>query len=165
MEASRVPDSRAVAAAGSKGRPAAVVLVLGVVGGLLLVASEFSTIVSVDILTGGTCAEHATSPDACRTTGFEQHGGALLLLGALAVVMTLGAARRGSRPAALALLVIAVVAVGLTVIRDIPKADDEGLIGLRYSDAEASPGSGLYMEVVGAGLCALAGVGGLRRRD
>lgn len=165
VAASHVPGAPSATFERSRSRLAAAVLVLGALGGILLALTELSTIVSIDVLTGGTCEELAdpAARDACKITGFEQHGGALLLLGGLAVVMAFGASRRASRPAAVALLVVAAVALALTVSRDIPKADDTGEIGLRYDAAEASPGAGLYMEVVGAGLCALAGLARLTR--
>ena len=146
-------------------RLGAAVLVLVVLGGVLLVAAELSTIVTVDVLTAGTCEELADPElrDACSTSGFEQHGGAFILLGLLAIVMGVGAGRRASRPAAAALVVIAAVALGFVLLRDLPKADESGLVGLRYEEAEASPGAGLYMEVVGAGFCALAGLMRLTR--
>ena len=65
--------------------------------------------------------------------------------------MTWGAARGASRPAALALVAIGVVVLVFSLIRDVPKANDTGLVGLQYEEAEAKPGSGLYMELAGAG--------------
>ena len=49
-------------------------------GALLVLATEFLTIAEVDVLTTGTCREIADPAvkEACRTTGFEQHGGAFL---------------------------------------------------------------------------------------
>jgi hypothetical protein len=165
MEASRAPRSGAVAAVRSKDRLAAAVLVLGALGGVFLVVAELSTIVSVDVLTAGTCEELAdpASRDACSTSGIEQHGGALILLGLLAIAMALGAGRRGSRPAAAALLGIAAVTLAFILLRDLPKMDESGLVGLRYEEAEVSPGPGLYLEMLGAGLCALAGAMRLSR--
>ena len=56
-----------------------IVLVLGVIGALLVVFAELSTIVKVDVLTTGTCEEIADPEvrDACDASGFEQHGGRL----------------------------------------------------------------------------------------
>jgi len=65
--------------------------------------------------------------------------------------------------AALALVAIGVVVLAFSLIRDVPKADDAGLVGLQYEEAEAKPGRGLYMEIVGAGLLMLGGLVRLRR--
>lgn len=141
------------------------VLILGVVGAVLIVVAELSTIVRVDVLTTGTCEEIADPKvrDACDAGGFEQHGGAFILLGVAALAMAWGAARGASRPAATALVAIGVVVLAFSLIRDVPKANDTGLVGLQYEEAEAKPGTGLYLEIVGAGLVLLAGVVRLKR--
>ncbi len=50
--------------------------------------AEFSTIVSIDVASGS-CVEQAGADlsDGCETTGLEQHGGALIVLGVAAVVL------------------------------------------------------------------------------
>ena len=166
MEASQSLAARAREATRSTGVLALAVLALGVAGGVLLIVAELSTIVTVDVLTTGTCEEIADPEvrDACDIDGFEQHGGAFLLLGVAAVLMAIGAARGSSRPAALALVAIAVVVLAFALLRDIPQASKEGLVGIRYEDASAGPDTGLYLEIVGAGLCALAGILHLTRR-
>jgi hypothetical protein len=168
MEAPGTPITRLVNTIRSAGPLSIAVLVLGLAGGVLLIVTEFSTIVSIDVLTTGTCEELAPADarDACLTGGFEQHGGAFLLLGVVAIVMALGASRGASRPAAAALLAIGIVALGFIFARDIPKSNDTGLISLRYTEAQASPGLGLYLEVVGGMLCVGAGLLRLtERRD
>ena len=142
-----------------------VVLILGVVGAVLIVVAELSTIVKVDVLTTGTCEEIADPKvrDACDAGGFEQHGGAFILLGVAALAMAWGAARGASRPAATALVAIGVVVLAFSLIRDVPKANDTGLVGLQYEEAEAKAGTGLYLEIVGAGLVLLAGMVRLKR--
>ncbi len=47
--------------------------------------------------------------------------------------------------------------VGIVLARDIPAAGETGLVGLRYEEARASAGTGLYLECAGAALCAAAG--------
>ena len=133
-------------------------LALGLIGGVLLVVAEFSTIVSIDVASG-TCAEQAGADlsDGCETTGLEQHGGALIVLGVAAVVLALAAARGANRPAALALIAVGVLAVGLALVRDLDKADETGVVGLRYEEARAVIGPGLYLEIAAGGLCVLAG--------
>jgi hypothetical protein len=142
------------------------ILVLGVVGGVLVVLAEVSTIVKVDVLTAGTCEEIAESSlrDSCDTSGFEQHGGAFLLVGLLAMVMAVGAALRSSRPAAVALLVLGAIVLVISLTRDLPKTDETGRVGLQFEEAEAKPGTGLYLEFIGGGLVALAGLRGVAQR-
>jgi len=138
------------------------ITVLGVVGAVLVLITELSTIVSVDVLTSGTCQEIAdpAARDACQTSGLEQHGGAFFLLGGLALLMTAGAGRGASRPAAAALVAIGAVVLAFAFARDLPKIDDTGLVGIQYEEAEAGPGSGLYFEFAGGAILVLAG--GLR---
>ena len=165
MEASATLADRARHAARTAGPLSLIVLALGVAGAVLLVVAELSTVVTVDVLTTGTCEEIADPEvrDACDVSGFEQHGGALVLLGLAAIVMAIGAARGASRPAAFALIAIAAVVIAIAVLRDLPQTDETGLVGLRYEEARAGADSGLYLELIGAGLCAAAGAVGLIR--
>ncbi len=86
MEVLRTLAGRALGAIRAAGPVTILITVLGVLGAVLVVASEFLTIAEVDVLTTGTCREIAdpAGKEACHTSGFEQHGGAFLLLGALA---------------------------------------------------------------------------------
>ena len=56
-----------------------------------------------------------------------------------------------SRPAAIALVAIGAVVLAFSLIRDVPKANETGLVGLQYEEAEAKAGSGLYLEIAGCG--------------
>ncbi len=158
MEASQTPAGGASGAGRSAGPRALIVLLLGALGGSLLVVAELSTVVTVGVDLG-TCEELAGTDvrDACSVSGFEQHGGALILLGLVAVVMAFGAGRGSSRPAALALIAVGLIVAGIVLARDIPAAGETGLVGLRYEEARASAGTGLYLECAGAALCAAAG--------
>ena len=100
-------------------------LALGLIGGVLLVVAEFSTIVSIDVASG-TCAEQAGADlsDGCETTGLEQHGGALIVLGVAAVVLAWPPRAGANRPAALALIAVGVLAVGLALVRDVDEPRD-----------------------------------------
>ena len=167
MEASApTPFARLSEALRSTGGVSLVVLTLAVIGAILIVVAELSTIVRVDVLTAGTCEEIADPKvrDACDAGGLEQHGGAFILLGAVALAMAWGAGRGASRPAAAALVAIGAVVLAFSLIRDVPKTDDTGLVGLQYEEAEAKPGTGLYLELAGGVLLVLAGVVRLRRR-
>ena len=153
------PAARARHAVRSAGPVSLLILIVGLAGGVLLVIAEFSTIVTVDVLTTGTCEEIADPEvrDACDVSGLEQHGGALILLGLAAIAMAIGAGHGASRPAAFALIGIAAVVIAIAVLRDLPQANETGLVGLRYEEAKAGVDTGLYLEFIGAGLCAAAG--------
>ena len=126
-------------------------------GGALLIAAEFST---VGVHRRGQRklrrAGGADLSDGCETTGLEQHGGALIVLGVAALLLTLVAARGTNRPAALALMAIGALAVVLALVRDLDQADETGVVGLRYEEARAVIGPGLYLEIAAGGLCVLA---------
>lgn len=160
MEAPRTAVTRVAGALRSADPLTLVVTGVGALGALLLLLTEFSTIFSVDVLASGTCEEIAdpAARDACQTSGFEQHGGAFLLLGLLALLMALGAGRGRSKPAASALVAIGAVVLAFALGRDLPKANDTGLVGIQYEEAKAGPRSGLYLEIVGGVLCVAAGV-------
>jgi len=166
MEAPKTLAGLTRAAVGPAGPSTLIVPALGILGGILLVVAELSSVVTVEVLTTGTCVEIADPEvrDACSVSGFEQHGGALILLGILAFLMALGAGRGTSRPASVALIAIALIVVGIVVTRDIPAAGETGLVGLRYEEAQADAGAGLYLECAGAALCAAAGGLRLARR-
>ena len=140
------------------------VLALGVLGAILLVDAELSTIAAVEI-PGRTCREIADvrAVDRCSLTGLERHGGAFLLLGALAVFMAVGAARGRSRPAAMALIAVGTIVLAIALLRDLPETGRVGLVGITYEGAEARAGSGFYAELVAGVLLAVAGALGLAR--
>jgi hypothetical protein len=120
-----------------------------------------STVISVDLKNTSCEVIYDSSPDLadnCSQTGLERSSVALLLLGLLTFVMGSGAAFGRSRPAALALIGIGLVVVGIAVLGDLPASDDTGLIGRDYAEATASAGAGLWFELVGGALAAGAGV-------
>ena len=159
MEVLRTLAGRLLGAIRAAGPVTILITVLGVLGAVLVLASEFLTIAEVDVLTTGTCREIADPAvkEACRTTGFEQHGGAFLLLGAAGAGHDPRPRRRGSRPAAVALLTIGAVVLAFALARDVPKTQKEGLVGQSYNDAKAGPGTGLYTEIAGGALLVLTG--------
>jgi hypothetical protein len=120
-----------------------------------------STVISVDLKNTSCEVIYDSSPDLadnCSQTGLERSSVALLLLGLLTFVMGSGAAFGRSRPAALALIGIGLVVLGIAVLGDLPASDDTGLIGRDYAEATASAGAGLWFELVGGALAAGAGV-------
>ena len=131
---------------------------------MLAIAAELSTVVSIEVVTA-TCEDLADPrlADSCDTTGAERHSYALLLLGILGLLMTLGAAAGRSRPAAAALLVVGLVVLAIGLLTDLPATDDVGAVGANFSDAEAKPGLGFWFELAGGALMTAAGAIALRR--
>lgn len=126
-----------------------------------MLLTEFTTVISVDVAAGSCESIYDTNPelaDSCSQKGFERHGTALILLGLLTFAMGSGAAFGRSRPAAVALIAIGVIVLGLTLLRDLPASDDTGLIGRRYAAAEASAGPGLWFELIAGVLAICAGL-------
>jgi hypothetical protein len=136
------------------------VTVAAVIAGLLLVATEFSTVTWVDVANGSCEVINDSDPklaDRCKLSGFERHGGAVALLGIFAIMMGWGAGVGASRPAAIALLGIGAVVLAIAVFSDIPESSRTGAIGPRFSGAEGKKGTGLYLELAGGALALAAG--------
>jgi len=134
-----------------------------VLAALLLVATEFSSVASVDVASGSCEVINDSNPDLadrCTLSGFERNGGAFLLLAALALVMTWGAGIGESRPAAVALVCVGALVLVWALLVDLPVTDETGAIGRNFEGATAAPGPGLVLELV-AGALALA-AGGVR---
>jgi hypothetical protein len=133
-----------------------------------MLLAEVTTVISVDLKNTSCEVIYDSNPslaDNCSQVGFERHSVALLLLGLLTFVMGSGAAFGRSRPAAVALIAIGIVVLGLGLIVDLPASDDTGLIGRDYAEAEASPGIGLWLELIGGALAVLAGAMRVIRPD
>jgi len=126
-----------------------------------MLLTEVTTVISVDVALGSCDSIYDTSPelaDDCEQKGFERSSVALLLLAVLTLTMGTGAAFRRSKPAAVALVVIGVVVLAITLLIDLPASDDTGLIGRRYAAAQATAGTGLWLELVGGALAVFAGL-------
>jgi hypothetical protein len=142
---------------------------MAAVAGLLMIATEPLTVASVKLENvDESCKSRLANPetgDRCTLSGFERHGGALILLGALTVAMGIGAGIGGSRPAAWAILGVGtiVLAVGLAI--DLPESRRTGAIGLDFEGARGLAGAGLFTELVGGALAAAAGALRLARRE
>ena len=131
-------------------------LFLLLAGALLLAVAEFVTLVDIVAIT-------ASIPGASQTGG-EHHGYALLVVAIALVPMSIGAVVGGSRPAAVACLVLAIVALVVVLVIDVPDLDETGLFGRTYEAAEASPRTGFYLESAGAVLVIVGAVGTLLLR-
>ena len=91
-------------------------LVVLLAGALLLVVAEFLTLYEIRAVT-------AVPEGGTRSVG-GHHAYALLVVGAMLVPMALGAVRGGSRPAAIAVLVLALVAAGIVALVDLPDVNE-----------------------------------------
>jgi hypothetical protein len=157
------------AAIGRTPPPLLAATALGLVAAVLMIATEFSTIASVE-LPGGSCATEleladAEQQDRCELSGFERHGGALILLGLICAAMAVGAGIGRSRPAAAALVTIGVVVLAIGFFLDLPESDETGAIGPNFEGASGSAGGGLYLELVAGGLALAAGLLRLMGRE
>lgn len=142
----------------------ALLLAAGVIAAVLMVATEFTTLRSVQVLTAS-CSDLADPElrSSCVTKGGEEHSYALVLLGVVAAAMTWGAFAGGSRPAAFALAAIGLAVLAIALATDLPDAGSTGVLGERFEEANAKAGPGLFMEIVGGALAFVAGVVGTRR--
>ena len=75
--------------------------------------------------------------------------------------MAWGAVRGGSRPAAIAAVVLAAIALFVALVIDLPDLNETGLIGRTYDQAEARPQVGFFVETLGATLALLGAIGTL----
>ena len=119
----------------------AALLILPLVGAALLVAADLSTLYTVRV-------GDSVAPGASSSAG-AHHGYALALVAAAAVLMALGAVRGGSRPAAVALAVLGLAALGVALLADRPVTDDTGLYGEAYAAARAEAGPALGLALAG----------------
>jgi hypothetical protein len=122
-----------------------------VVGAVALIVAELLTLREIRTIT--------VVPPGGTTTGGSHHLGALALLGVAMLPMAFGAAVRGARPAAVALVVLSAAAAAIVLLVDLPTLNDTGLIGRTYDLAEARPGPGFYVESAGAALALVGAVG------
>jgi hypothetical protein len=134
------------------------------VAGALMIAAEFSPIATVDVTGQGDCevVANPTERDRCTVSGFERHGGALILVGLATAAMAYGAAIGGSRPAAIALIALGAVILFLTLALDLPEASDVGILS-NFEGAKGEKALGLWLELVGGGLAVEAGAAALVR--
>jgi hypothetical protein len=143
------------------------IVVVGLVAAVLLVATEFSTVASVDVASGSCEVIQDTDPglaDRCSLSGFERNGGSFLLVAGLMAVMGWGAGVGRSRAAAVALVALGVGVLAWSLLVDLPVTDETGALGSSFEGARGQAGIGLTLEIV-AGLLAIAAGGfGLRAR-
>jgi hypothetical protein len=142
-----------------------VVLVLGAAAALLMLATELSNVVVIDVAGAG-CEDAVADPDQageCEKTGGERHGYALVAVALLTAFMAVGAGPGASRPAAAALVAAGVVVLIFALAVDLPATDDTGQVGRSFVDATAKKGPGFWFELAGGALAVAAGALGLLR--
>jgi hypothetical protein len=122
-------------------------------GAVLLIVAEFVTAREIRAVT--------VVPTGGTESGGGLHGYALGIVGLAMLPMTYGAVVRGARPAAVALVVLALAACAIVLFVDRPALDDTGLIGRTYELAEAQPATGFYLESLGAASALVGGVAAL----
>ncbi|MBA3327444.1 MAG: hypothetical protein H0T43_03990 [Solirubrobacterales bacterium] len=146
---------RRTGSGGSEGPPGALrpaLCVVALAGAVALAVAEFSTVFEVAV----------GSLDTVQRTvsGGDNHSWALLVVAIAAMPLALGAAG-GARPPALALVVLGAVALFIVLAIDLPDTNASGRLpeSVAFEDAQAQPGTGFYLETLGAVL--LLGSGGL----
>lgn len=134
---------------------AAGLAVAAALGIAALLVSDFLTLFEVRSIT-------AVVPGG-RVSGGQNHAYAMLIIGLVAAPMAYGALRGGSRPAMVALAVLAAVAVGIALIKDLPVASGPSTLkqAQAYQSTVATPQLGFYVETLGAALLLIAGGGTL----
>jgi hypothetical protein len=126
-------------------------------GAVLLIVAEFLPLYEIRVVTAVPRGGH-------HSVG-AHHGYALLVVGLALIPMAWGAARGGSRPAAIACLVLALIALFVALVIDLPDLNETGLIGRAYDQAEARPRVGFFVETLGATLALLGAIGTLVLRE
>jgi hypothetical protein len=150
--------SRRSAAPGRAANVGAAVLALAAIAALLLVAAEFSTVASVTVVDESCEVINDSSPelaDRCELSGWERHGGALILLAVVALGAAVAVRRGAAETGGVVLAVCGLVVLGLALIVDMPETNETGAIGLNFDGATASAGLGFYLELTGGVLLLL----------
>ncbi len=113
-------------------------------GAALLVIAEFMTLYTVH-------TQASSGPFAAISTHAHDFY-ALIPIALLVAVFAVGAGLLGSRLALLGLAALALVALGIALIGDLPDAQTTGTVlnAGRYQGATSSPGTGFYLETLGA---------------
>jgi hypothetical protein len=121
-------------------------------GALALCAAEFTALYSIHLVSSGRSA-------GTVSTG-SHNSYALLPLALLAGLLAVGAWRRPGRALHAALAGLGVVTLGIALVGDLPDASSHGLTS-HFVLAATTPGTGLYLETLGAVLLIATGVAGL----
>jgi hypothetical protein len=122
------------------------VTVLMLAGGSLLVLADFLDLFRIE----------AAGLPVEDQSGRDQHSYAQVVIGLGVIGATLLARSTRQWPPAAAAMALALIALGIALIGDLPEATRSDLVrGARI--AEASPAVGLWLEIVAAGITLAAG--------
>jgi hypothetical protein len=128
------------------GRLGAGLFLGSLLGALLLVVAEFTTLYTEHIST-------SQIPLMSTTTG-SNDSYALIPIAVLALLLGFAVLRAGSRPALLALGITGVVALLIALLGDLPNAQSSGNLlqstGSQHVFAANTPSTGMYLETAGA---------------
>ena len=132
------------------------VLAAALLGALLLVVAEFTTLFTVHTV-------GVSGPIKSVGTGSHNSYG-LILVAVLAVVLAWAAVSTGNRWALVALVAVGIAALLIALVGDLPDAQAKGTIGTvqsGFKSATDKPSAGLYLETLGAIVLMIAGGCGL----
>lgn len=141
----------AAAVRARRGWPVTAVVGCALLGVLLLLIAEFTTLYQVH-------ASNVAGPIKSVSTGANDSY-ALIPIALAVVLLAFGFWRSDSRSSLLAIGVLGVVVLLLSLLGDLPDAHASGLIGSTSShfvDASSTPSAGLYLETLGAILLLIA---------
>jgi hypothetical protein len=136
--------------------PARALVAVALGAAIALGASQWADYHEVSVGTGQYSAVEgvASAPIVERDQAGQAHAWVMVPLAAVAVV-AIGFGAAGRRRAALALVPIGLVAIGIALIVDVPAGLDEGTATLEYEGAQASLLEGFWAELAAASvLCA-----------
>lgn len=139
------------------------VLLLGLSAAILMVATEFSTMHSVQLGETTCGAADPADQEKCQTSGGDQHGYALLALALLTALMTFGAVLGRSKPATVAVAAAGVIVLLIALLLDLPTLNDTRGFETRFAKVEAQRGGAFTLELIAGALAVLAGGLGLLR--
>ena len=138
-------------------RLSTLLLVLLLLGAVLMIVAEFLPLYEIRVVTAVPKGGH-------HSVG-AHHGYALLVIGLALIPMAWGAVKGGSKPAAIAAVVLSVIALFVALGIDLPDLNETGLIGRTYDQAQARPRVGFFVETLGATLALLGSIGALAFRE
>lgn len=128
------------------GRGARVGILAGtLLGSLLLIVAEFTTLFEVHV-------ETSPTPIKTVTTG-SHHSYALIPIALLAAALAVAVLRTGSRPALVAIGLLGIVTLVIALIVDLPDANATGVASSgvhQFVAASSTPRPGMYLETLGA---------------
>jgi hypothetical protein len=136
------------------------IVAAALVAAALLVATEFSTVASVDVANTSCEVIQDSDPqlaDRCSLSGLERNGGSFVLVAVLIAAMGWGAGMGRSRPAAAALVVLGLAVLAWALLVDLPVTDETGALGNNFEGARGKAGIGLTLEIAAGLLAAAAG--------